>query len=75
MNEGDRALFMADRIGDMVLASDAFFPFPDSITLAAEAGVRHIIQPGGSQKDGEVINECNNRSMTMIFTGTRHFRH
>jgi phosphoribosylaminoimidazolecarboxamide formyltransferase / IMP cyclohydrolase len=71
----EREALVAGRLGAMVLASDAFFPFPDSISLAAGAGVRNIIQPGGSQKDGEVIKECNSHGMAMVFTGTRHFKH
>ncbi|MGE0605832.1 MAG: bifunctional phosphoribosylaminoimidazolecarboxamide formyltransferase/IMP cyclohydrolase [Pirellulales bacterium] len=57
------------------LASDAFFPFPDSIDLAAAAGVAAVIQPGGSKKDPEVIAACNRHGIAMIFTGRRHFRH
>jgi phosphoribosylaminoimidazolecarboxamide formyltransferase/IMP cyclohydrolase len=58
-----------------VLASDAFFPFPDSIHRAAAAGVIAIIQPGGSVKDAEVIAACNEHGLPMIFTGRRHFKH
>ncbi|WP_254510610.1 bifunctional phosphoribosylaminoimidazolecarboxamide formyltransferase/IMP cyclohydrolase [Anatilimnocola floriformis] len=58
-----------------VLASDAFFPFPDSIHRAAAAGVIGIIQPGGSVKDPEVIAACNEHGLPMIFTGRRHFKH
>lgn len=58
-----------------VLASDAFFPFPDSIIKAADAGVKWILQPGGSVKDEEVINEAIKRNINMVITGTRHFRH
>lgn len=58
-----------------VLASDAFFPFPDSIDKAAKAGVAAIIQPGGSVRDEEVIAACNNHGIAMVFTGMRHFRH
>ena len=58
-----------------VLASDAFFPFPDNIELAAEAGVTAIIQPGGSIRDEEVIAAANNHGIAMVFTGVRHFRH
>jgi phosphoribosylaminoimidazolecarboxamide formyltransferase/IMP cyclohydrolase len=58
-----------------VLASDAFFPFPDSIELAAAAGVVAIIQPGGSRRDNDVIAACNQHQVAMIFTGRRHFRH
>ncbi len=57
------------------LASDAFFPFPDSIDLAAQAGVRAIIQPGGSKRDPEVIAAANETGIVMVFTGIRHFRH
>ena len=58
-----------------VLASDAFFPFGDSITLAAAAGIRAIIQPGGSKRDDESIAICNQNGIPMIVTGRRHFRH
>ena len=57
------------------LASDAFFPFPDSIETAAAAGIRAIIQPGGSKKDGEVVARANELGVTMVMTGIRHFRH
>ena len=58
-----------------VLASDAFFPFPDGPLAAAEAGITAIIQPGGSVKDDEVIAACNAHGVAMVFTGCRHFRH
>jgi phosphoribosylaminoimidazolecarboxamide formyltransferase/IMP cyclohydrolase len=58
-----------------VLASDAFFPFPDNIELAAEAGVCAIVQPGGSIRDDEVIAEADKHNLAMVFTGVRHFRH
>ena len=64
-----------DRVAGSVLSSDAFFPFPDSIYKAAEAGVTAIIQPGGSKKDDEVIAACNEVGIPMIFTGRRHFKH
>ncbi len=57
------------------VASDAFFPFPDGLLAAAEAGATCAIQPGGSVRDEEVIAAANERSMAMIFTSTRHFRH
>ena len=60
---------------EAVLASDAFFPMPDTAEEAAKAGVRVIIQPGGSVKDEESIKVCDEHDMTMIFTGVRHFRH
>lgn len=58
-----------------VLASDAFFPFPDSIDLASEAGVTAIIQPGGSVRDSEAIEACNKHGIAMLITGIRHFKH
>jgi phosphoribosylaminoimidazolecarboxamide formyltransferase / IMP cyclohydrolase len=57
------------------VASDAFFPFPDGLIAAADAGATCAIQPGGSVRDEDVIAAANERNMTMIFTGTRHFRH
>jgi len=64
-----------DAIGGAVLASDAFFPFPDGVEVALEAGVKAILQPGGSVRDGEVIEACNRLGGAMVFTGERHFRH
>ncbi len=58
-----------------VMASDAFFPFADSIEAAAERGVRAVIQPGGSKRDQEVIDACNRHDIAMVLTGRRHFRH
>lgn len=58
-----------------VLASDAFFPFADNVALAASAGIKVILQPGGSINDDEVIAEAQKNRMTMIFTGVRHFKH
>jgi len=58
-----------------ILASDAFFPFPDNIELAAEAGIKVILQPGGSINDSKVIAAAKKHKMTMIFTGVRHFKH
>lgn len=58
-----------------VMASDAFFPFRDAVDVAAQAGVRAIIQPGGSRRDGEVIEACQAHGITMVMTGRRHFRH
>ena len=57
------------------MASDAFFPFPDSIEFAARAGVTCVIQPGGSIRDAQVIEAADHYDMAMIFTGARHFRH
>ena len=64
-----------DRSRGSVLASDAFFPFADSIPLAAAAGVVAVIQPGGSLRDEEVIAACNQHALPMIFTSRRHFKH
>ena len=58
-----------------VVASDAFFPFPDGLIVAAEAGATAIIQPGGSVRDAEVIEAADARGVAMVFTGMRHFRH
>lgn len=58
-----------------VLASDAFFPFPDNVELAAKAGISVIIQPGGSIHDKDVIAAAQKHQMTMVFTGVRHFKH
>jgi phosphoribosylaminoimidazolecarboxamide formyltransferase/IMP cyclohydrolase len=58
-----------------VLASDAFFPFADGPQLAIDAGVRAVIQPGGSQRDPEVVEACETAGVAMVFTGRRHFRH
>ncbi len=57
------------------MASDAFFPFPDCVALAKEAGITAVIQPGGSIKDELSINYCNENNLAMVFTGTRHFKH
>ena len=58
-----------------VLASDAFFPFADGVETAAEAGVRAIVQPGGSKRDAEVIEAADRHGIAMVFTGRRHFKH
>ena len=58
-----------------VMASDAFFPFPDGIEEAAKAGVAAVIQPGGSIRDQEVIAAADRLGLAMVFTGVRHFRH
>jgi phosphoribosylaminoimidazolecarboxamide formyltransferase/IMP cyclohydrolase len=57
------------------MASDAFFPFPDCVALAAEAGIKNVIQPGGSINDNKSIDVCNELGLAMYTTGTRHFRH
>lgn len=58
-----------------VMASDAFFPFPDCVEIAHDAGIRAVIQPGGSIKDKESIDYCNAHGMSMVMTGVRHFKH
>jgi phosphoribosylaminoimidazolecarboxamide formyltransferase/IMP cyclohydrolase len=58
-----------------VMASDAFFPFPDCVEIANKAGITAVIQPGGSIKDELSINYCNDNNMAMVFTGIRHFKH
>jgi len=58
-----------------VMASDAFFPFADSVETAKEAGITAVIQPGGSVRDQESIDYCNKNSVAMVFTGIRHFKH
>ena len=58
-----------------VMASDAYFPFPDGIQLAAQAGVTAIIQPGGSIRDEMAIEAADRHHLAMVFTGRRHFRH
>ena len=79
MNRVYSVRIATDRAGDRargsVLASDAFFPFPDSIEMAAKAGVTAIIQPGGSIRDNESVKAANKSGIAMIVTGQRHFRH
>ena len=62
-------------IDEAVMASDAFFPFRDGLDVAAEYGIRAVIQPGGSKKDPEVIAAADEHGIAMVFTGMRHFRH
>jgi phosphoribosylaminoimidazolecarboxamide formyltransferase/IMP cyclohydrolase len=64
-----------ERTGGAVMASDAFFPFPDGVELAAEAGVTAVAQPGGSVRDQQVIKAADRLGVAMCFTGVRHFRH
>lgn len=64
-----------ERARGAVLASEAFFPFDDVVRLAAAAGVSAIVQPGGAKRDPEVIAACNELGLSMVFTGSRHFRH
>jgi phosphoribosylaminoimidazolecarboxamide formyltransferase / IMP cyclohydrolase len=71
----DKAVAASNDLEGAVLASDAFFPFADGPQLAIDAGVRAIIQPGGSQRDREVIEACDAAGVAMAFTTRRHFRH
>jgi len=64
-----------DRAQGAVMASDAFFPFPDGVEEAEKAGVTAVVQPGGSKRDDEVIAAADRLGMAMVFTGVRHFRH
>ncbi|MGZ3713016.1 MAG: hypothetical protein ACXVBE_14725, partial [Bdellovibrionota bacterium] len=63
------------KVQDLILISDAFFPFADGIEAAAELGIKFIVQPGGSIRDEEVIAAADNAGIAMVFTGRRHFRH
>ena len=71
----DKATSFGFNLKDAVMASDAFFPFPDCVEIADNAGITSVIQPGGSIKDQLTIDYCNNNNMSMVLTGTRHFKH
>ena len=71
----DKAQELGHSLEGAVLASDAFFPFADGPRIALEAGVGSIIQPGGSKRDGEVLEAVREAGATMVVTGRRHFRH
>jgi len=58
-----------------VMASDAFFPFADSVEIAHKAGITAVIQPGGSIRDAESVETCNRNGVAMVTTGIRHFKH
>ena len=79
VNRVDSAKLAVDRAGTRVAgsvgASDAFFPFADGLQILIDAGVRAIVQPGGSVRDEEVIAAANAAGIAMFFTGTRHFSH
>jgi phosphoribosylaminoimidazolecarboxamide formyltransferase/IMP cyclohydrolase len=79
MSRVDSVRIAASKAGDRakgsVLASDAFFPFPDNVHEAAKVGVTAIVQPGGSVKDADSIAACDEHGIAMLFTGVRHFRH
>jgi len=71
----DKARAFGFSLDGAVMASDAFFPFPDSVTTAHEAGITAVVQPGGSVRDQESIDYCNKTGVAMVFTGIRHFKH
>ena len=74
-----QAVEKADNFGldlnGAVMASDAFFPFPDCVEIAHKAGIRSVIHPGGSIRDNESVDYCNENDMAMVMTGFRHFKH
>lgn len=71
----DKAKSFGFSLDSSVMASDAFFPFPDCVEIASRQGIRAVIQPGGSVKDQDSIDFCNANGMSMVFTGVRHFKH
>ncbi len=71
----DKARAFGFSLDGAVMASDAFFPFSDSVTTAHEAGITAVVQPGGSVRDQESIDYCNKTGVAMVFTGIRHFKH
>ncbi len=78
-NRVDCVRIAAQRAGEKargaVMASDAFFPFPDSVEEAAKAGITAIVEPGGSVRDAEAIAAAEAHGIALVFTGARHFRH
>ena len=71
----EKALAFGMDLKGAVMASDAFFPFPDCVEIAYNAGIQAVIQPGGSIKDKDSIAFCDNNHISMVFTGIRHFKH
>ncbi len=71
----EKALHFGFNLQDAVMASDAFFPFADSVEIAGKAGITAVVEPGGSVRDQESIDYCNANGMAMVFTGIRHFKH
>ena len=71
----EKAKFFENDISGGVMASDAFFPFPDCVEIAKNAGVTSVIQPGGSIKDNLSIDYCNENNLSMVMSGIRHFKH
>ena len=73
--EADFEAYVAQELANAWLISDAFFPFADNVEIAAAAGIRKIVQPGGSIRDKSVISTCDDLGVAMVFTGIRHFKH
>ena len=73
--EGRLSSYVSSVLGEAILVSDAFFPFPDTLELAAGEGIRTILQPGGSIRDDAVIERANELGVAIVMTGVRHFRH
>ena len=71
----EKAKSFGFEIAGSVMASDAFFPFPDCVEIGNDVGIKAVIQPGGSLRDQESIDYCNNNGIAMVMTGVRHFRH
>ena len=74
MNAKQKQFWLSEQ-GGVTLASDAFFPFRDSIDRAAQSGTRYVVQPGGSMRDEDVVAACDEYGMVMVLTGTRLFHH
>ena len=70
-----KAIAFGFELEGCVMASDAFFPFPDCVEIAHDAGIAAVVQPGGSIKDNLSIDYCNSKGMPMLMTGVRHFKH
>ena len=71
----EKAMSFNFDLNGAVMASDAFFPFPDCVEIASAAGIKAVIQPGGSVKDEDSIAVCNEKGLSMVMTGIRHFKH
>ncbi|MGD0342968.1 MAG: bifunctional phosphoribosylaminoimidazolecarboxamide formyltransferase/IMP cyclohydrolase PurH, partial [Bacteroidales bacterium] len=71
----EKAKSFGFNLNGAVMASDAYFPFPDCVEIAHKAGIAAIVQPGGSVRDQESIDYCSSNGVAMVFTGIRHFKH
>lgn len=71
----EKAQSFGFKLAGSVMASDAFFPFPDCVEIASKVGIQSVVQPGGSVKDQDSIDYCDANGMSMVFTGVRHFKH